>query len=104
MLAYTSCVYTYAQVVCPRTEILASGCAVSRAFPIYIRKTCGQEKQTIAVGFIPVGDNSTSVTDEEVKCLSALSEGIRLAQEIVDAPPNEMHTDSFLDVSDQAYR
>ena len=90
----------YLQVVCERSEILASGCAVSRAFPVYNRKS-GESKtpQKVSVGFIPVGEDTQEVGDDEVKCLGALCRGIRLAQEIVDAPTNEMHTDTFLDVS-----
>lgn len=80
--------------------MLASGCAVSRAYPTYSMKT-GSEKQqqTVTVGFVLVGDSSPSVTDSDVKCLNALCEGIRLTQEIVDTPPNFMHTDGVLDVS-----
>ena len=51
------------------------------------------------VGFILVGKDATSLKPEEVECLNALSEGVRLAQEIVDMPTNHMHTDAFLDVS-----
>ena len=51
------------------------------------------------MGFIPVGEDTQEVGDDDVKCLGALCRGIRLAQEIVDAPTNEMHTDAFLDVS-----
>ena len=85
--------------MCERSEVLASGCAVSRAFPIYSRKSGGPKAQRITVGFIPVGENVRELTEGDIKCLGALCTGIRLAQEIVDAPTNEMHTDAFLDVS-----
>ena len=78
--------------------MLASGCAVCRAFPTYSLKTKSRKEQTVTVGFVLVGDNPP-VTDDDVKCLNALCEGIRLAQEIVDTPANFMHTDMFLDVS-----
>ena len=51
------------------------------------------------VGFIPVGGAAMPLNEEEVKCLNALCEGVRLAAEIVDMPTNLMHTDAFLDVS-----
>ena len=79
--------------------MLASGCAVSRAYPIYNRKSGGEKVQKVTVGFILVGDDARDLDDADIKCLGALCTGIRLAQEIVDAPTNEMHTDIFLDVS-----
>ncbi len=52
------------------------------------------------MGFILVGEGNSPVTEDDVKCLDALAEGVRLAQDIVDKPCNFMHTDAFLDVSD----
>ena len=49
------------------------------------------------MGFVLTGTETTLLTDEEINCLACMCEGIRLAQEIVDAPTNEMHTDGFLD-------
>ena len=85
--------------MCERSEVLASGCAVSRAYPIYNRKSGGDWVQKVTIGFILVGNDTRDVSDADVKCLGELCAGIRLAQEIVDAPTNEMHTDIFLDVS-----
>jgi hypothetical protein len=85
-------------VVCERGEMLASGCAVARAFPTYSSKTPSTPPQTVTVGFIVVGGGASPVTDDDIKCLSAECEGIRLAAEIVDAPTNEMHTDIFIEV------
>jgi probable aminopeptidase NPEPL1 len=84
-------------VVCERGELLASGCAVARAFPTYSSKTASTPPQTVTVGFIVVGGGASPVTDDDIKCLSAECEGIRLAAEIVDAPANEMHTDTFIE-------
>ena len=66
---------SFSQVVCERNEVLASGCAVSRAFPLYSRKTPSAASQTITVGFIVVGDKASPVTDEDVQCLTAECEG-----------------------------
>lgn len=79
--------------------MLASGCAVSRAYPIYNRKSGGDGVQKVTVGFILVGNGAQDISDADTRCLGELCAGIRLAQEIVDAPTNEMHTDIFLDVS-----
>ncbi len=79
--------------------MLALACAVSRAFPLYSRKTSANstKKQVVTVGFIFTGPDSTPLTDLDLSCFTHICEGIRLAQEIVDAPTNEMHTDGFLD-------
>lgn len=99
------------QVVCDRSEVYASGCAVARAFPSYTRKTSEQSRNAgggkqevrngmdsvVNVEFIcPDGD---AVTEEDLQVLDDSAFGIRLAAEIVDTPCNEMHTDAFLDVS-----
>ena len=85
--------------MCGRSEVLASGCAVARAYPIYNRKSGGGKVQKVTVGFNLVGDDVRELSDDDIKCLGELCTGIRLAQEIVDAPTNEMYTDTFLDVS-----
>ena len=85
-------------MICERAEVLASACAIARAFPIYNEK-CGRSDQEVDVGFIVVDKDATPLGEEEVKCLNALCEGVRLAAEIVDMPTNHMHTDAFLDVS-----
>jgi len=116
-------------VVCGRGEVLASACAVARAFPVYSRKTHGHKKQTISVGFVTVGSDASPLTDGEVECLNVICEGgpcatkndntlnviltlglclaehlgIHLTQEVVDAPTNEMHTDAFVEVSGESW-
>ena len=65
------------KVVCERGEVLASGCAVARAFPTYSRKSSSAAPQTVTVGFLVVGGGASPVTDDDVKCLSAESEGGR---------------------------
>lgn len=98
MLTYVSYIM---QIICEHSEVVASACAVSRAFPIYNQKTgssCTMD-QVVEVGFILEGGEATHLSQEDVNCLNALCEGVRLAQEIVDMPTNFMHTDAFLDVS-----
>ena len=48
---------------------------MSRAFPLYSRKTPGASAQTVRVGFIVVGDHTSPVTEDDVKCLMAECEG-----------------------------
>ena len=105
-------------MVCEREELLASGCAVARAFPTYSSKTPPANPQSVTVGFILVGGGASSITDDDVNCLSAECEGgcglstvhptspspplppppgIRLAAEIVDTPTNQMYTDTFIE-------
>lgn len=79
--------------------MVAYTCAISRAFPVYDQKSREKSNQRVDVGFILVGGDATPLSQEEVKCLNAMCEGVRLAQEIVDMPTNLMHTDAFLDVS-----
>lgn len=62
-------------MVCARSEVLASACAVARAFPVYSRKTHDHKKQTVCVGFLIVGSDASPLTDEEVECLNVVCEG-----------------------------
>ena len=78
--------------------MVAYACAVSRSYPIYNQKTRPKTSQRVEVGFILVGLSPCS--QEDVKCLNALGEGVRLTQKIVDLPCNFMHTDAFLEVSE----
>ncbi len=86
-------------MVCERADVLASACAISRAFPIYNGKSDKRGDQLVEVEFILVEKDATPLNEEEATCLNAMCEGVRLAQEIVDMPTNFMHTDGFLDVS-----
>jgi probable aminopeptidase NPEPL1 len=90
-------------IICERSDVYASGCAVARAFPIYSRKTgSGNENTTVSVEFVIVpsnsesGDEATELTPEELKVLDDAATGIRLAARIVDTPCNEMNVDNFL--------
>lgn len=71
----------------------AAGCAAARAFSRFTRKSNGdpqaQDPRTVRVSLIgPEG-----AVDEGR--LAAVSEGIRLAAELVDMPTSELHTDAF---------
>lgn len=68
-------------MVCERGNLLASACAVARAFPLFSRKTrTTPPSQTVSISFLLVGASSaphdpTPLSDEDVKCITALSEG-----------------------------
>ncbi len=113
-------------MVCDRSDVFPSGCAVARAFPLFSRKTPGggscskmaieeaaasssRSKATKANAEVNVefiNPSGEAVADEnDVSALQDAAYGIRLAARIVDTPCNEMHTDGFLecvkDVADQ---
>ncbi|XP_069113273.1 probable aminopeptidase NPEPL1 [Argopecten irradians] len=88
----------YVVIVCERSDVLASGCAVARILPLFNGKSnASTEDRTVTVEFLLVGDGSeTPLTDQDLACLAAEAKGVRLAAKIVDIPCSEMHTDGFL--------
>uniref|UniRef100_A0A8C5QWG6 Aminopeptidase like 1 n=1 Tax=Leptobrachium leishanense TaxID=445787 RepID=A0A8C5QWG6_9ANUR len=87
-------------MVCERSEVFASACAIARAFPIYSRRSSTSrrcEKKTVNVEFLLAGHNNGPVDLTTLKCLESATEGVRLAARIVDTPCNEMNTDHFID-------
>ena len=97
------------QIVCDRSEVFASACALVRAFPQYSRKTNTiasdstlpktKEKSSHEVNVEIICTDGRSVTEEDASCLNYVARGIQMSAKIVDTPCNEMHTDAFLDVS-----
>ena len=97
------------QIVCERSEVYASACALVRAFPTFSRKTSPtapdssspktKEKSSHVVNVEFICTDGRSVTEEDVQCLNHAARGIQMTARIVDTPCNEMHTDAFLDVS-----
>lgn len=93
------------QIVCEKKDLFASACAVARAFPLYSRKTGGDEsndeKITVNVEFILIENDAivpgNSLSESDVACLTNAANGIRLAARIVDAPCNEMNVSHFVD-------
>nr|CAH7721266.1 unnamed protein product [Callosobruchus chinensis] len=93
-------------IVCQRRDILASACAVARAFPLFTMKSKIDSSATISVyvEFIVVPDNeddavdgNQSLSEEEVELLQHVTKGVRLAARIVDTPCNMMNVDHFLE-------
>lgn len=83
----------------------ASACAVARAYPLYSRKTGGDEHNfenvIVNVEFILIENDmivqGNSLTESDIECLTDAANGIRLAARIVDMPCNEMNVDDFID-------
>ncbi|XP_061544863.1 LOW QUALITY PROTEIN: probable aminopeptidase NPEPL1 [Phycodurus eques] len=87
-------------MVCHHSDVFASSCAISRAFPIFSRRSASSrraEKKHVAVEFVIVGQDCNHLDVAELECLSNAADGVRLAARIVDTPCNEMNTDHFLD-------
>ncbi|CAH2003468.1 unnamed protein product [Acanthoscelides obtectus] len=93
-------------IVCQRRDILASACAVARAFPVFTMKSKNDSSSvtTVAVEFVIVPDNeddaadgNQSLSEEEVALLDEITQGVRLAARIVDTPCNMMNVDHFLE-------
>uniref|UniRef100_A0AAZ3NMK2 Cytosol aminopeptidase domain-containing protein n=1 Tax=Oncorhynchus tshawytscha TaxID=74940 RepID=A0AAZ3NMK2_ONCTS len=87
-------------VVCERSDVFASACAIARAFPIFSRRSASSrrtEKKEVTVEFITVGQDNGPLDPTILQCLANAADGVRLAARIVDTPCNEMNTDHFLE-------
>ncbi|MBN3325164.1 PEPL1 aminopeptidase, partial [Atractosteus spatula] len=87
-------------VVCERSEVFASACAVARAFPLFSRRSSASrraDKRLVVVEFVTVGEDNGPLDLGTLECLSSTADGVRLAARIVDTPCNEMNTDHFLE-------
>ncbi|MGH0184269.1 UNVERIFIED_CONTAM: hypothetical protein FKN15_014405 [Acipenser sinensis] len=87
-------------MVCERSEVFASACAIARAFPLFTRRSSATrrtDKRVVTVEFIIVGQDSGPLDAPTLECLANAADGVRLAARIVDTPCNEMNTDHFLE-------
>ncbi|KAM9296879.1 putative aminopeptidase NPEPL1 [Gastrophryne carolinensis] len=87
-------------MVCERSEVFASACAIARAFPLFSRRSSASrrtDKKSVVVEFLLIGPNNGPMETSTLKCLESATEGVRLAARIVDTPCNEMHTDQFVE-------
>ncbi|XP_069507160.1 probable aminopeptidase NPEPL1 isoform X2 [Ambystoma mexicanum] len=87
-------------MVCERSEVFASACAISRAFPLFTRRSCSArrtEKKKVTIEFLLVGQGNGPLEVATLKCLESAAEGVRLAARIVDTPCSEMNTDHFVE-------
>ncbi|XP_077316365.1 putative aminopeptidase NPEPL1 [Lithobates pipiens] len=87
-------------MVCERSEVFASACAIARAFPLFTRRSSASrraDKKCVTVEFVLIGQNNGPMEFTTLKCLESATEGVRLAARIVDTPCNEMNTDHFVE-------
>ena len=55
--------------------------------------------KTVTIEFVLVGKNDSPITSEDVECMSAVAESIRLSARLVDMPCQDMHTSAFVQVN-----
>ena len=81
--------------------MLASACAIARAFPLFSRKSSKAKlpSRTVVVEFVLVGDTKTPISSEDAECMSIVAESIRLSARLVDMPCQDMHTSAFVQVT-----
>ena len=87
-------------IVAPKAHFLALAAAVVRsATPPYSLKTPADTTEyELVVTCVEVSDGAAVglVDADACRSLTLAAQGIRLAQRLVDAPPNIMHTDAML--------
>ncbi|XP_045192143.2 probable aminopeptidase NPEPL1 isoform X2 [Mercenaria mercenaria] len=85
-------------IVCERKDLVASAAAVARTLPLYSRKSSASSTgRTVVVEFLLVGEGNDKPLDEDdIGCLNAVAEAVRLTAKIVDIPCADMHTNQFL--------
>ncbi|XP_034243445.1 probable aminopeptidase NPEPL1 isoform X1 [Thrips palmi] len=109
----------YVVIVCERQDVLASACAVARAYPIYSRKTlkptstpngtagaaCTATSATVRVEFILVdggkGENVQPLSDGDLLSLEEICASVRTVARIVDTPCSEMNVKDFTNEIEQ---
>eukprot|EP00158_Paraphelidium_tribonemae_P002664 Partr_v1_DN25547_c0_g1_i1_m20797 putative Aminopeptidase len=83
--------------VCTRAQVLPLSVAVSRAFSLYNKKT-GKDQSAGSDRVVSVDFQVSDGGVVDLAELQRVSHGVRFAAELVDTPPSELHTDSYLDV------
>ncbi|KDO25302.1 hypothetical protein SPRG_09132 [Saprolegnia parasitica CBS 223.65] len=83
--------------------LMAAGVAVAKGVSHYSHKSASLSGVIVeGVAETPVKADRVHVVfndgleDEEVSFLNATADGVHLAQRLVDAPPNELHTDAYI--------
>lgn len=105
----------YVVIVCERQDVLASACAVARAYPIYSRKTLKPSNAsngtggsganstiptsaTVRVEFVLVDGGKDDVqpfSEDDLNCLEEICSSVRTVARIVDTPCSEMNVKDF---------
>ncbi|MCB9530000.1 MAG: leucyl aminopeptidase family protein [Myxococcales bacterium] len=71
---------------------VAAGAAVARALPLFSRKTGEQKARRVRVALLAGDEGKIDLERVEV-----IADAVRTAARLVDTPPNELHTDAFVD-------
>lgn len=102
-------------IVCEKQDVLASACAVARAYPIFSRKTLKptsttngtsgtggtsttSASATVKVEFILVDSGKGEVqalSEDDLLCLEEICSSVRTVARIVDTPCSEMNVKDF---------
>ena len=89
--------------VCKPDQVPAVTAAISRGFPKYNKKTGKADDKktgrTLFVEFITGGPAAVDYAHSQ-----RLSNAVRFCAELVDTPPSELHTDSYLDIVQQVVK
>lgn len=76
---------------------LATACALARVWPEFSRKSGDDEDRTVTISMLspegPVEDEATLAQ------LQHAADGVRLAARLVDTPPDDLHTDAYVDLA-----
>ena len=79
------------------SDAFALGCAVSRAFPLYNRKTSNSDSpQREAIIALMHMEKGAASLPETTKIVAITADGIRSTQRLVDMPPNELTVDRYV--------
>ena len=85
---------------CPE-HMLAQGVAIARALPEYSKKMNKSKTSERKVSVVLHHPAISSDMDPKLVEVSNLAESIMLCQRLVDLPPNELHTDSYVTICEQ---
>ncbi|KAI2663846.1 putative aminopeptidase NPEPL1 [Labeo rohita] len=81
-------------MVCERSDVFASACAIARAFPLFTRRSASSrrtEKKHVTVEFLTVGQDNGPLEVSTLECLASAADGVRLAARIeIKAVGNEL--------------
>lgn len=113
------------QIVCEKQDVLASACAVARAYPMYSRKTLKPSSTsngsggaggnsststsaTVRVEFVLVdggkGEDHQVLSEDDLMSLEEICTSVRTCARIVDTPCSEMNVKDFTQVSYSTFK
>ena len=79
-----------------REYVFAQACAAARPFSLFFHKEVTPSNRRVDI-VIDFSDYDASADTELVRKIANVVSGIRLTQRLVDAPPNVLHSDRYVD-------